>query len=68
VLTLNNIGLNDEGVVVINFAYEGENITFDGEMKLTQEQYIESYHNGDEYLHEFVEYTLQRELHRWMNQ
>ncbi|WML44075.1 hypothetical protein [Neobacillus sp. PS3-40] len=63
-LTLENIGLNEDGVVEISFSYEGESVNFKGQMKMTPKEFMASRGHGDVYLAECI---LQRELNWWIN-
>ncbi|MEH6957778.1 hypothetical protein [Neobacillus drentensis] len=66
-LTLKNIGLNDEDIVVIDFNFEGKKVNFSGQITLSKEKFVNCHKNGDTYLHSYVETTLQQELIHWVN-
>lgn len=63
-LTLEDIKLYENDEVVIYFSYEGNDVEFNGNMKMTQKQFLASRQSGDEYLAKCI---LQRELHWWIN-
>jgi hypothetical protein len=63
-LHFENIELIDDEVVIY-FTYEGEDVDFKREMKMSPKEFMESRHKGDDYLAECI---LQRELNWWINQ
>ncbi|WP_286231299.1 hypothetical protein [Neobacillus mesonae] len=67
-LTLENIGLNeqDENEIVISFSYEGIGMDFRGQIKMSKDDWIAS-KLAEEDDSEMIERLVQRELNHWIN-
>ncbi|MGD6896096.1 hypothetical protein [Bacillus infantis] len=54
----------DENKINIDFSYEGENMTFNGQLFLTPNEFLASRHKGDDYM---LKCILQREIQFLIN-